>query len=71
MEKASFLLDPFSCFERCALRTAGQRIALAAQEQRSAIPYLFAIRSIYGDKVASFGSFLGYRKERLRFRNFL
>ena len=51
---------------RCAMRTAGQRVTLAAQERLSAIKPLVEICSIYGDNAASFGSFLGYRKERSR-----
>ena len=35
-----------------------------------AISLLLAFRNIYGDKAAFFGSFLGYRKERPRFRFF-
>ena len=65
-EKARFFPGHFPRFPRCAMRTAGQRYALAAQERLFAKPLLVVARSIYVDKVAFFGSFLGYKKERPR-----
>ena len=49
------------------MRTAGQRVTLAAQERWIAIKPLVAIRSFYGDKVAFSGSLLGYKREHPRF----
>ena len=66
------LFSPRLFFRFSTVRLAHRRPAqaLAAQERLSAIKPLVAIHSVYGDNTASFGSFLGYRKERPRYRIF-
>ena len=63
-KKARFLPRVLFRFPRCAMRTAGQRIALAAQERIFTFLFLIAIRNVYGDKVAFSGSLLGCKRER-------
>ena len=61
----------FPRFPRCAMRTAGQRVTLAAQERWSAISWLLVVCSFYGDKVGFSGSLFDSKREHPRNRTSL